>query len=116
MPIGNYYWDGGFERDEKKAIKYYELAAMGGSVLARNDLGFVVYKAGNMDRALRHYLIAVKDEYSESLGNIILMYSDGDATKDDYANALRSYQEYLDEVKSDQRDDAAAADDKLRHY
>ena len=37
------------------------------------------------------------------------MYGYGHATKDDYAEALQSYQAYLDEVKSDQRDQAAAA-------
>ena len=36
---------------------------------------------------------------------------DGDATKEVYTKALRSYQAYLDEIKSDQRDEAAAADD-----
>jgi len=32
----------------------------------------------------------------------------GYATKDDYAKALQSYQSYLDEIKSDDRDMAAA--------
>ena len=32
----------------------------------------------------------------------------GYATKDDYAKALQSYQSYLDEIKSDDRDTAAA--------
>ena len=33
----------------------------------------------------------------------------GQATKDVYANAFRSYQAYLVEIKSTQRDEAAAA-------
>ena len=37
------------------------------------------------------------------------LYSKGKATKDEYAKALRSYQAYLSEVKSIQRDEAAAA-------
>ena len=41
------------------------------------------------------------------------IYKYGDATKDNYANALRSYQAYLDEVKSEQRDKAA---DRYRYY
>ena len=44
-----------------------------------------------------------------SLKIIKLMYREGEATKDDYTKALRSYQEYLDEIKSDQRDKAAAS-------
>ena len=41
---------------------------------------------------------------------------DGHATNDDYAKALRSYQAYLDEIKSDQRDMAAAAYDQYKYY
>jgi len=37
------------------------------------------------------------------------MYENRQTTKDDYAKALQTYQAYLDEIKSDQRDKAAAA-------
>ena len=37
-------------------------------------------------------------------------------TKEDYMKALQLYQEYLDEIKSHQRDEAAAADEKCRYY
>ena len=47
---------------------------------------------------------------------IKIMYKNGDASKDDYANALRSYQAYLVEVKSDQRDEAAAFSDEYKYY
>ena len=36
------------------------------------------------------------------------MNSNGCATKDEYTQALRSYQTYLEGIKSDQRDEAAA--------
>ena len=41
---------------------------------------------------------------------------DGHATKDDYAKALRAYQAYLAEIKSAQRDAAAAARANYRYY
>ena len=104
-----YRYGRGVERDEKKAIHYWELAAMGGSVQARHNLGITEEEAGNMDRALKHWMIAVKDGNSGSLENIKRLYGYGRATKDDYANALKSYQAYLAEVKSDQRDEAAVA-------
>jgi len=44
------------------------------------------------------------------------MYLHGRATKDDYMEALRSYQTYLGEIKSAQRDEAAAYDDLYRYY
>ena len=66
--IGNAYKFGnGVEVDEKKAKHYYELAAMGGDAIARNILGAMEAQAGNWDRALRHWMIGVKDGYSNSL-------------------------------------------------
>jgi len=103
----------GVEHDMEKAIYYYELGTMRGDIHARYNLGLLEGRAGNMDRALRHWVIAVKDGSLESLENIKRMYKHGHATKDDYANALRSYQSYLNEVKSDQRDKAA---DRYRYY
>ena len=41
---------------------------------------------------------------------------DGDAMKEDYAKALRVYQAYLVEIKSPQRDEAAAADENCKYY
>ena len=102
----------GVERNKKKAIHYWELAAMGGDSKARNILGLNERKLGNMDRALEHYMIAVKGGDSNSLESIKAMYMDGDTTKEDYTKALRSYQIYLDEIKSDQRDEAAADGNK----
>jgi len=115
--IGNAYKFGeSVERDEMMALYYWELAAMGGNVNARHNLGCLKGKAGNIDRALKHWMIAVKDGDPDSLKNIKLLYSQGHATKDYYAKALCSYQAYLDEIKSDQRDEAAAAGEDYRYY
>ena len=37
-------------------------------------------------------------------------------TKDEYSKALRAYQSYLGEIKSDQRDEAAAYDEEFKYY
>ena len=86
-----------------------------GDLAARYNLGAVEEELGNMDRALKHYIIAVKDGGSDSLESIKGMYKNGHATKDDYAKALSLYQAYLNEVKSDQRDEAAAAEGYQRY-
>jgi len=115
--IGYAYKKGrGVEKDEKKAIQYTKLAAMSGSVNARHNLGATEGNLGNNDRAVKHWMIAVKDGNSDSLKCIKALYSNGHATKDDYANALRSYQAYLDEIKTDQRDDAAAFTGGYKYY
>jgi len=107
----------GVEGDLKKATYYYELASMMGDVVARHNLGNIEKKAGNIDRALKHYMIAVRSGYAKSLEKIKELYSNGDdATKEDYTTALRLYLTYLGEIKSDQRDKAAAADDQYRYY
>jgi len=116
--IGYAYETGqGVEVDKKKAIHYFELAAMEGNVDGRHNLGCLEEKAGNMNRALKHWMIAVRSGDNKSLNGIKDLYSDGYATKEDYTKALQLYQEYLSEIKSPQRDEAAVADnEEFRYY
>ena len=101
----------------KKAMHYYELAAIGGNVKARHNLATEEKNDGNMNRALKHYIIAVGFGYSNSLKEIREFYVNGHATKDDYAKALRAHQKYIDGIKSDQRDEAASFDNgRYRYY
>ena len=51
----------------------------------------------------------------ESLTTIQEMFKKGLATKEDYTQALRSYQAYLGEIKSVQRDEAAAFDEDYKY-
>ena len=84
--------------------------------MPRHNLGVHEEESGNTERALRHWMIATKDGNLGSLKCIKRMYGYGDATKDDYANALQSYEAYLNEIKSDQRDEAAAYSDEYKYY
>ena len=107
--LGNTYNNGrGVEVDKKKAKHYYELAAMNGSVHARNNLGCMEGKAGNHQRAMKHLLISARAGYKPSLGLVKKGYMLGDVTKEEYANTLRAYQKIQDETKSDARDKAQA--------
>ena len=107
--VGNAYYTGeGVERDMAKAIYYYELAAMGGDVHARNNLGSFEGHAGNMDRAVKHFMIAAGAGFDGSLTNIRRCFMDGHATKDDFEKALRAHKKAKDEMKSDQREIASA--------
>ena len=108
--IGNAYIYGrGVERNGKKAQHYWELSAIGGDVQARHNLGNTEARigGGNMDRALKHLVLAAGGGEKESLSTIQDMFKKGVATKEDYTQALRAYQAYLDEIKSPQRDEAA---------
>jgi len=115
--IGYSYDNGeGVEADKAKARYYYELSAMGGDEDARYNLGIMEEKAGDLARAVKHFLIAIRSGDDESLKEIQELYSNGHATREDYAKALQLYQAYLGEIKSRQRDEAVAADEGYRYY
>ena len=106
----------GVERDIEKARHYYELAAIGGNVSARYNLGIVEEDAGNMSIALKHYMIAAGYGDNDSLKEIQELFKNGHATRDDYAKALQAYQKYIDRIKSPQRDEAALFDSDFYRY
>ena len=115
--IGYAYNHGeGVDVDKKKAVYYRELAAMMGDEMARFNLGLMEKKAGNMDRAIKHYMIAARSGSNDSLINIRCLFKDGHVTKEDYTSALQAYQEYLGEIKSVQRDEAATYKEDFKYY
>ena len=115
--IGYAYNSGeGVDVDKKKARHYYELAAIGGDPIARYNLGEMDEEAGNMERALRHFMIAVRGGYSKSLNMIQKLWKNGFASKEDTTEALQLHQTYLNEIKSDQRDKAAKRCRCNRYY
>ena len=108
--IGIIYFIGqGVEKDTKKAKHYYELAAMEGDIMSRQGLACIEYDAGNVARALKHFMIAAGAGYDNSLNTIQEFFMNGLATKDDFEKALRAHKDAADEMKSDQRDAADAA-------
>ena len=107
--VGYAYENGeGVARDMKKAKYYYELAAMGGHVIARHNVGVLEAQAGNTNRAVKHWMISAGAGDDDSLTAIRNCFLDGHATKDDFEMALRAHKEANDEMKSDQREAAAA--------
>jgi TPR repeat protein len=116
--VGCAYDNGhGVEQDKKKAKYYFELAAMKGCTYSRFNLGNAEGRAGNWDRALKHFILAAGGGDNDALEKIKVFFMHGRATKEDYAKALRLYQARLAEIKSSQRDEAAAAlGDQCRYY
>ena len=114
--IGNAYYRGrGVERDIEKGKHYWELAAMGGNIYSRYNLGVLEEDAGNMSIALKHHIVAAECGDNDSLKKIKEYYVNGHATKDDYAKALRAHHEYICGIKSAQRDEAASYKDRYRY-
>jgi TPR repeat protein len=115
--LANAYKKGtGVPRDEGKARHYFELAAMGGNTTARHYLGFLESVAGNNESAIKHWMIAAQNGSTRSLSNIrryLVLWKF--ATKLDFEKAIRAYQQYLDDIRSEQRDEAAAFSDNYTY-
>ena len=101
-----YYFGDGVHEDKKKAVHFYEKAAMQGHVHSRFNLGLIEWKKGDQDRALRHYLISAKMGHKDSVEAIKNIFAKGLATKELYFQALKEYQEAVEEMKSHDRDEA----------
>ena len=99
----------GVDKDVKKAIHHFQIAAMMGNELARHNLGTMEWKNGKHVRAMRHYMISAKSGKYESLENVKIGFKKGIVTKEDLEKTLRCYQASQDEMRSDDRDRAKAA-------
>ena len=94
----------GVEKDEEMKVYHLEKAAIGGHPIARHVLALTEEKNGNMERAVKHYIIAAKVGYELSMKTLWKHYSLGNITKEDLDATLRSHQTAIDEMKSEQRD------------
>eukprot|EP00979_Chaetoceros_neogracilis_P019275 scaffold12103_cov246-Chaetoceros_neogracile.AAC.1 len=97
------------EKDTIKATYHLQLGAMAGNVMARHFLECEEGNAGNIDRALKHSMILANDGHDSSMKAVQEGYKNGFVTKDDYAKTIRAHGNSIDEMKSDDRDRAAAA-------
>ncbi|EJK77123.1 hypothetical protein THAOC_01064, partial [Thalassiosira oceanica] len=100
--IGFAYYRGerGVSQNKAKGVRCWESAAMQGHALSRTKLGLIETENGNHDRALRHYMISAKMGEKLSLDSIKALFIDGNATKVQYAEALKGYQDAVEEMKS----------------
>ena len=83
---------------------HYKLAAIGGHEVARQNLGIVEERNGNMDRAMKHYMVAARCGYDNALEAVGDGYKTGYVTKDEYASTLRAHKQSTEEMKNEQRE------------
>ena len=115
--LGCAYINGnGVDKDEKKAKYHWEISAIGGDLEGRGNVAMLEGRAGNIERAVKHHMIGAVGGDDESLDMMRKSYLVGNATKDQYGKALQAYQSYLDAIRSDKRDEAAARRDCYRYY
>lgn len=106
--LSHMYSHGGYgvEKDWKKAVYHLEQAAIGGQPVARNNLGCIEMKRGNMEKAVKHFTIAANLGLDRSMKVLSRLYSFGDITKEDLDATLRTHNAAIDAAKSPEREEA----------
>ena len=106
--LGAVYYDGeeGVEEDKPRGIHHMQQAAMKGHTISRHCLGADEFEGGSYNLALQHWMISAKMGFEESLNAIKEMFLNGQATRAQYAEALRGYQDAVEEMKSPHREEA----------
>ena len=85
-----YQFGFGVGKDKEKSMHYLKLAAMAGHETARCNLGSAESRQGNNIRAMKHFMIAARAGFEESLKVVGQGYKAGLVTKEDYASTLRA--------------------------
>jgi len=101
-----YHLGKGVEKDSGKKFHHLEEAAIGGHPNARYNLGIEEGNYGNAERAVKHFIIAAKQGYDNSIKPLMPAYRNGLISKEDLAAVLRAHQAAIDATKSPQRDTA----------
>ena len=95
--LGDSYYSGnGVQENKAKGILFYKKGAMQGHVESRHKLGCYEGQKGNFDRAVRHLLISAKMGDKKSVEAIKMVFMDGMATKEQYTEALKRYQDAVE--------------------
>jgi len=103
----------GIEKDEKKEVHHLEEAAIGGHPSARCGLGFHEYDNGNIERAVKHWIIAAAQGHDDSIKFLLEGFKRGFVSKENLAAALRAHQAAVNSAKSPQREAAEECYDNL---
>ena len=96
----------GVEKDREKAMFHLEIAVIGGHPFARYMLGCEENKNGNIDRGVKHWIIAATQGQDESIKMLMNFFKKGCVEKEDLAAALRAHKAAVDATKSPQREAA----------
>ena len=99
-----YHGGHGVEKDEGKEIYHLEKAAIGGHPHARHNLGAHEYYNGNIERAVKHWIIAATQGDDRSIETMVKVFKKGYVSKEDLASALRAHKAAVDATKSPQRE------------
>jgi TPR repeat protein len=100
---GFYHRELGVEKDEEKEIRHLEEAAIGGHPLARQNLGSHEWKNGNIERAVKHRIIAATQGCDDSMKSLMIAFRKGHLSKEQLDATLRAHHAAVNATKSPQR-------------
>jgi TPR repeat protein len=97
--LGCIYYKGG---DLKKTKFHLEAAAMAGHEGARSNLGVMEAQSGNMERAVKHWIIAASSGAYDAMKNLI--FNIGYVSRESIDSTLAAYNSSCAEIRSEARD------------
>ena len=96
---GNYYKEGDF-----KKAKMDEAAAMAGQERARYNLGYFEVKSGNIERAVKHWMIAASAGHYKAMFQLKIGFENGHVSRESIDSTLAAYNSSCTEIRSEARD------------
>jgi TPR repeat protein len=88
----------------KKAKVHHEAAAMAGHEGARFNIGYIEYKSGNVERSLKHSMIAASYGCYKAMNNLLVDFEQGLISRDAINSALTAHNNSCVEMRSEARD------------
>jgi TPR repeat protein len=92
------------EGNSKKEKFHNEAAAMAGHEIARCNLGTTEAQSGNMERAVKHWIIAASAGCYNAMNNMLVAFYEGLVSRDEIDSTLTAYNNSYAEMRSEARD------------
>jgi TPR repeat protein len=83
---------------------------MAGHEVARFNLGYIEYKSGNVERAVKHWTIAASAGHHTAMHNLLGAFNHGLVRRESINSPLTAYNNSCAEMRSEARDAAIHAD------
>ena len=79
---------------------------MAGDEVARYNLGVMEVKSGNMERAVKHWVIAASAGYYKAMFLLKTCFEEGSVSRESIESTLTAYNTSCAEIRSEARDSA----------
>jgi TPR repeat protein len=77
---------------------------MAGDEVARNNLGTMEAQSGNMERAVKHWIISASAGHNDAMDNLLIAFKKGHVSRNAMDSTLTAYNNACAEMRSEARD------------